>query len=210
MPAPEPIASSEGAASSDPAPERALERASTSPSRPTPVPKSRSPHWLTLGSGASGVAIPLIAGAIRLGYAYQRRALHLHANAIYATPRVIAYPGDSGVGGRFQALSFDARACFAPAVGRVAIPLCGGVESGLVLGRGLGVADAPRPVGAWIGMLASTTVRVQVHPRVAVTMGADLVALLRRPAFVVGERDPLFRSPIAGLRGLLGVELRVP
>lgn len=211
-PPPEPIAS-RNAAPSDPAPTPAPTPAPaptrTSPSRRGPPAGSSAPHWLTLGSGLSGAAIPAITGVIRMGYGYHRGALHLHAHATYATPRVIAYP-DSGVGGRFQALSLDARACFAPAVGRFAIPLCGGAESGMVVGRGLGVADAQRPVGAWVGLLASTAVRVQVHPRVAVTMGADFVALLRRPAFIVGEREILFRSPVFGLRGLLGVELRVP
>jgi hypothetical protein len=87
--------------------------------------------------------------------------------------------------------------------------LCGGLEGGPILGRGVGVANTLSPVGAWLGGLAGAAARVRVHPRVALLAGADLLVALRRPAFHVGARETLFRAAPVGLRALLGLELRL-
>jgi hypothetical protein len=179
-----------------------------SPSEPRgPAPEPG--HWLAVGGGIGLALVPAVAGAVRLGYAHDRGGLRLQADATYATPRTITYPAEPDVGGRFQSVGLGARACFAPAAGRVAIPLCGGLEAATVLGRGTGFPNARRPVGVWIGGLASATALVRVHPRVALMAGADLLVSLRRPAFHVGARETLFRSPPIGIRGLLGLELRL-
>jgi hypothetical protein len=166
-------------------------------------------HWLGVGGGLALALVPALTGNVRLGYAFERGVLRIQADATYATPRAITYPAEPDVGGRFQSAVLGARACFAPAARRFALPLCGGLEGGTVLGRGLGVTNTRRPVGVWVGGLASATARVRVGPRVALTAGADLVLSLRRPAFHVGTRETLFRSPPVGLRALVGLELRL-
>lgn len=166
-------------------------------------------HWLGASGGIALALVPSLTGAVRLGYAFERNALRLQAEATYGTPRTITYPAEPTVGGRFQSVVFGMRACFAPAAGRVSVPLCGGLEGGPIFGRGLGIANRRSPVGAWIGGLAGAAAVVRVHPRVALTLGADLLVALRRPAFHVGDRGTLFRAAPVGLRAIAGLELRL-
>src|SRR5690606_20325038 len=114
-----------------------------------PAPASRS-HSLGLSGGLGWVVVPALTGMIRLGHAFDRDALRLQTDLAYATPRAITYLGSPSVGGRFQSLALSVRACFAPGSTRVTVPLCAGLEGGPVLGRGLGVAPARRPVGLWL------------------------------------------------------------
>ena len=179
------------------------------PSRVEPRAPVVSNHWLGASGGVALAIVPSLTGAVRLGYAYQRGGLRLQAEATYATPRAIAYPAEPAVGGRFQSVAVGVRACFAPATGRFAVPLCGGLEGGAIFGRGIGIPNARSPVGAWIGGLAGAAAVVRVHSRVALLAGADLLVALRRPAFHVGARETLFRSPSVGLRALAGLELRL-
>lgn len=190
--------------------QRTISTRADMPSRAEPGDTpSGSAHWLGASGGIALAIVPSLTGAVRLGYAYQRGPLRVQAEATYATPRAITYPAEPAVGGRFQSVVVGVRACFAPAAGRLAVPLCGGLEGGAIFGRGIGIPNARNPVGAWIGGLAGAAAVVRVHPRVALLAGADLLVGLRRPAFHVGARETLFRASPVGLRALAGLELRL-
>jgi hypothetical protein len=188
---------------------RGTSRRADMPSRAEPSAPIVSGHWLGASGGVGLALVPSLTGAVRLGYAFERAALRVQADLTYATPRTITYPDETTIGGRFQSVALGLRACFAPSARRVSVPLCGGLEGGPILGRGVGFADTRNPAGAWIGGLASAALRVRVHSRVALTVGADLLVSLRRPAFHVGARGTLFRAPPVGLRALAGLELRL-
>lgn len=180
------------------------------PARPEPRPAApTTTHSIGMSGGIGQTIVPSLTGAVRLGHALDRGAFRLQTNLTYAPPRIVTYPDEPSVGGRFQSAGLGVRACFAPASTRVTVPLCAGLEGGPVIGRGVGIEQARRPVDAWVGGLASAAVVVRLHARVAVTVTAELIASLRRPAFHVGSRETLFRSPLVGLRGLAGLELRV-
>lgn len=172
-------------------------------------PRPSSEHWLGLGAGAARSRIPPTTAALWLRYAWHRRALRLEVSGHYDPPRAVTYPGEAEVGGRFQSVAASMRACFVPDAGRLDIPLCGGVEGGAILGRGTGVVESRRPVGPWVGAVVGAVARIHLHSRVALFSGLDLLLGLRRPAFHVGLREPLFRSPAAGIRAGIGVEIRV-
>lgn len=177
-----------------------------------PAPRTPAPiraHWLGVSGGVTFAHVPALAGGVRLSYAFTRRALRVHGELTYALPRTVGYPAEPALGGRFQSIAVGGRACFAPAVGRVAAPLCAGVEGGPVLGRGVGVINARRPTPAYVGAVASGALVVRAGARVAVTAGAELLVAAVRPAFYVGARDVLLRAPPVGLRGLVGVEVRL-
>lgn len=179
------------------------------PARAEPSAPAVSGHWLGASGGIALAIVPPITGAVRLGYAFERAALRVQAELTYATPRTITYPAEPEVGGRFQSVALGVRACFAPSARRVSVPLCAGVEGGPILGRGVGFTNTRSPVGAWLGGLASAAVRVRVHSRVALLAGVDLLVSLRRPAFHVGARGTLFRTPLVGLRALAGLAVRL-
>lgn len=179
------------------------------PSSPEPSAPLRSTHWLGASAGLGLALVPALTGAVRLGYAFERSALRLGVDLTYATPRTIPYPNETSVGGRFQSVVLGVRACFVPGAGRITAPLCGGLEGGPMLGRGIGVIEARDPIGAWLGALAGAAAHVRVHPRLAVLGGADLLLALRRPAFHLEARETLFRAPPVGIRALAGLEVRL-
>lgn len=177
-----------------------------------PAPRTPAPiraHWLSASGGVAFAHVPALTGGARLSYAFTRRALRVQAELTYALPRTVGYRAEPALGGRFQSIAVGGRACFAPAVGRVAAPLCAGVEGGPVLGRGVGVINARRPTPAYVGAVASGALVVRASARVAVTAGAELLVAAVRPAFYVGARDVLLRAPPVGLRGLAGLEVRL-
>lgn len=164
-------------------------------------------HWL----GAAGVVgrarIPALTGGARLVYAWQREVLRIETAASYDAPRQITYEEDPEVGGRFQSVALALRGCAVPSRGRLDVPLCAGLEGGPVFGRGVGVVQQRRPIGAWLAASVGAGARVGLGSRVALTTGLDLLLGVRRPAFHVGERATLLRSPGAGLRLAVGLEI---
>lgn len=180
------------------------------PGNASPSPPAANPaHWLGASGGVAFVHVPALTGAARLSYAFTRRALRVQAELTYAPPRTVTYSAEPALGGRFQSLAVGARACFSPGIGRVAAPLCAGVEGGPVRGRGVGVVNVRRPTPAYVGAVGSGALVVRASARVAVTAGAELLVAVVRPAFYVGARDVLLRSPPVGLRGLVGLEVRL-
>lgn len=172
-------------------------------------PPLASTHWLGASGGVALALVPALTGAVRLGYAYGHRALRVQAEITYATPRAVTYPAEPKVGGRFQSVVAGVRACFAPATGRLAVPLCAGLEGGPIFGQGVGIANTRSPVGVWLGGLAGAAAVVRVHARVALVAGAELLVALRRPAFHVDPRGTLFIAAPVGLQALAGIELRL-
>lgn len=185
-----------------------LRRADRPDERSRPPAPARA-HWLGASGGVAFAHVPALTAVTRLSYAFTRRALRVQAELTYAVPRTITYPTEPALGGRFQSVALGARACFAPAVGRVAAPLCAGFEGGPVVGRGVAVLNVQRPTPAYLGALVGGAIVVRASSRVAVTAGAELLVAALRPAFYVGARDVLLRAPEVGLRGFLGLELRV-
>jgi hypothetical protein len=165
-------------------------------------------HGLAIGAGLVQSPVPRISGALALGYSLGGRWWRVEVGLAYATPRRVLYPG-TDVGGRFQTAALDTRACVTPRVGRVVFPLCAGPTLGLVVARGIGVEPARRPASIYGQVGVGGAVRFEVHRRVALFARGEALVALSRPQFHVGDR-PSLTAPVAGGRGLLGVEVLWP
>ncbi|HWB73896.1 MAG TPA: hypothetical protein VG755_03050 [Nannocystaceae bacterium] len=191
----------------EPPPRRHTEIVTPRDDAPSTRPRERALyHRLRASAGVAWSPVPQLAGAIQLGYTLRsaRRGLaQLEVMLLYATPRRIDY--DDGVGGRFQAFTATARGCAAPQLGRVTLSVCGGVELGPLIGGGLGAQTTKTRADLWIALQAASAVAIALHRRLALVVAAELPVSVRRPAFHLGARDDLFRSPFVGVRGLLGL-----
>jgi hypothetical protein len=165
-------------------------------------------HTLRIGGGVGLQVVPALGGVVELAYALGRPRWRFEAGARYQPPLEVHYD-DEDVGGRVQALTFVARACPVPTLGRVAFPICFGVEGGPVFGRGLGVANVDQPVTVWVAAQAGLGIVVRVHRVVGIALGTELLVTLARPAFHLGDREDLFRTPVVGGRALVGLEFRM-
>lgn len=173
------------------------------PVRDEPRPRPPSQHRLGVRGGMLAGASTLPTGAVGLHYALTRGLLRVEARATYATPRRLV--DDDGVGMRVQALTIGALGCVAPGSGWLQVPLCLGLEAGPLIARGVGIPAPRLRADLWASGLLGAAVVARVHRRVALVLGVEFAAALRRPAFAVGDREAP-RAPAFGGRIALGVE----
>jgi hypothetical protein len=179
------------------------------PSREPP----RRRHRAIVGAEAVlGVAMidaiaPGIAGRVAWSYGAARLDLgvrHLFAQRV-AMPTVDA-------GADVSSTMAELRACWAPALGRVAVPLCAAVSAGVLQAAGSGDLE-PRRVSRKLALAVAPSlgVRVGLAARIALAADAALSVPIVRPGFHVdGTGDELFRAPPVGAVFSLGLEVKAP
>jgi hypothetical protein len=123
-------------------------------------------------------------------------------------------PRRVGVGGgdaRFFAWAVGAR-IGAAAIdrARVELPIMAGVDVGQIRARGVGLPDtrSARPVVVYARL--GPGLRVRLHPVVALAFELELLVPFARPSFSVQGHGEVFQLPPAGVRGALGLEVRLP
>lgn len=182
----------------------------TTPRAPRPRDRDQpSTHVLRIGGGIGLQVVPALGGVVELAYALGRPRWRFEAGARYQPPLEQQYEDGTDAGGSVQAVTFVARGCPVPTLGRVAFPICFGLEGGPVFGRGVGVAQVDTPVTGWLAAEAGLGLVVRVHRVVGIALGTELLVTLVRPAFHVGDREDLFRTPIVGGRAFVGLEFRL-
>ncbi len=174
---------------------------------PTPRTPARWHHALRVSGGVGSTIVPTLTGVVQLGYAAIRSGWRIETHAGWVVPVDRRY--DDGAGARLQAVTLSVRGCPSPAVGRVTLAVCLGIEGGPVVGRGTGVPRSTRAISGWLAAELGVAAIVAVHPRLGIVLGAEVVAAALRPAFHLGTREDLFDAPIVGGRGLVGLELRL-
>lgn len=179
------------------------------PAPPPPSPReptTRSPrvrHGLGVRGGLATGASTLATGTASLVYALERGLLRVEARALYVTPSRLLVSDEIAI--RVQALTLGALACVAPGGAWLRVPLCLGAEAGPMIGGSLGI-PAPRVrADLWASALLAAAVVARVHRRLNLVVAAEFAGALRRPAFRIGDREPV-RAPAYGARITLGVE----
>jgi hypothetical protein len=106
------------------------------------------------------------------------------------------------------------RGCYAPTMGRIEVPVCGGIALGAMHGQGEGELDASRSSRQlWVGLDAGPGFVFAITEHWVLHAAVDAVVALRRPGFhvdVAGESREIYRAAPAGARILVGVEARFP
>lgn len=209
--APQPGPKAKNKPEPEPLPEPARESVPV-PERPRPARAGRfADRW-------AGPRIAFEAGFGRLpgldlggsgGVALGLGPLRLQALAGTWAPRTVAVGNDGDT--RYWAWSVGLRAGWAFEVSpRVEIPLLVGVDLGQVRARGRGLqrpATASPPLGH--AHLVPSVV-VWVHPSVALLAEIDAAVPWARPRFEVSGHGTVFRAPLMGVHGGIGVVARFP
>lgn len=134
-------------------------------------------------------------------------AWRVELGARWAAPRRVV---DTGAAASIDAWMVELRGCGVPKPGPIELPICLGVEAGLV--RGLGrdpVPDPARATFAWLAPSLSVGLRWAPVERFAFGPELALVVPVTRGRFVAGTRE-LDRLATIGARALLELELRLP
>jgi hypothetical protein len=182
----------------EPEPEFELEPA------PPPKPEPRvHGHLGVLGGGGYG-PIDAGMGTVALELGVHGRWWRASVRGLFVPPRVTTGRYDAGFGGL--------RACVVPplARGRIELPVCAGIEAGVVRGRGLDTSPNPRTATLpWAAADLGPALLWVPNRLVALGVEVDLVVALLRGGFTVGGEIAQSFPPV-GARALAHVEVRFP
>ncbi len=188
------------------------------PPEPGPPPQPRPPDRPRLRvtlTALAGVAVglgPRPAALVRGGAGLQWGSVRVEAFAMHAFATAVGGGDEPGV--EVSLTGGGALGCWAPGFGRLKLPLCGGIELGAFVGRGIGPLTASRDVRQlWVGLPLEAGIAWAPIPRLALRaqLGGDIG--LWRPGFHVDVGDvrtAVVRAWPVALHALGGLELRLP
>ncbi len=151
--------------------------------------------------GAMAAPTAALQAAVALLWPRARAELH----GVWLSPRTRT---EDGHGGTYQLGAIGARGCGRLFVGAVELPLCAGLEGGIIRARTRGLARETIVLGPWVGALASIGVARAWGP-VGVWSAAELAGRVTGSRFRIGRETALRQWPVS-VRLLVGLELRVP
>lgn len=174
-------------------------------------PKVPMKATLGLGAGIGAGALPGVSALLRAAVGVRGRRWAVALTQSFWLPRDLPAAGDPDVGGRMWLAATGVQGCGIVGKGRVEAPLCAGVAAGVLRGRGIGDLSASyRATSAWAAATVGPSLHVRVAPRVALTLGAELLVMLTRVRFEVAQAGEVCCSAPVGGSGTLGVEVRLP
>lgn len=167
--------------------------------------------WFALRAQGLLASSPLPAPAFGLAIAAAYVALPLKVELAggYLFARDLRYDAHPDVGGRLQSGFLSLRPCAAVQLARLELSGCAGAEAALIRGQGVGVSGARATVRSWFALVAGADLSVFVTPIWSVWLGVDLLTSLTRPDFYVAQLGALYRPERFGVRGALGIEMRM-
>ncbi len=158
-----------------------------------PPPSRRPALLLGLSAGLGLGALPAPAGLLRLVLGLQGRRWSAAVVHDFWLPRdtllAPATPGAPTYGGRFWLWSAGLRGCAIAPLGRIiAVPVCATVAVGVHSGEGIGAVTRSQPrTSPWLGLAVGPGLQLRVSPRVRLTLAGELLGILARPDFRVGQ-----------------------
>lgn len=175
---------------------------------PTPPPMPLQ-HWLGVDAGAGWLHVGAVTGRLGLRYALRGPSWSMRVGAQFEVPRELRYAGER-FGGRFSAAVGELAGCYEPGRGALRGVFCAGAGLGAVFGSGVGVQARETPTAFTADARAIAGLHWSWSPKWRLAIEGTLSAGLARPAFHVGERDPLLQTPLVGGLGTIGIERRLP
>ena len=194
------------------------------PSPPTPVPSSTattdrraaatppagsSTRYVGLrATGGAGLGpLPGVTAGAALYSSIQLPSFRVELGGQAYLGGVARYPQLPAVGAHFQLFSGAARACLTPRTGRLIVPVCGGLELGVIRGEGFGIPATETSGGAWGAAVLGPALHLAIAGAFALWLEGDALLTLLRPEFHARNLDSLYTPPEAGARLSAGLEV---
>lgn len=177
-------------------------------SPPAMPPPRRLGGFVRAQGGLALGTVPGPAGAASLAIGLLWRRARLELQPLFVAPRTDTREGHDL---RAWLVAAAVSGCYRVGPRALEVPLCGGLEGGVLRGFASGADGQRGASGGWLAVLVGTGVVWRVHPRVGLWLGVQGTGAIRRPKFLLsgsaGELE-LFRPLPVTLRVLAGVELR--
>jgi hypothetical protein len=184
--------------------------------KPSPhfaTPVSRPINFGTrLTTGVALGQLPDFAfAAILAGWA-ELELWRLEMGLEYFFPRVTEYPEPRGVGGELYLVSALARICLRSALSATEtpiMPICGGVEIGLLRGEGRGGREQSTASQLWSAVVLGPALGWPLGGAFWIWTEANLLIALQRPSFGIRGLPFLYRPDLIAARIQVGVEMKL-
>lgn len=157
-----------------------------------------------------GVA-PSFGPVVALGVGIGARRWRAWAQGSSDLPRTVALDdGDRRLRLDATTGAVGARACIVAPGRRIELSACGGADAGVMRGRARDVAHARTSHEPWVAAVIGLGFEWWVHPALAVTARAGLLANVVRPGFRLTVGADLYRTPAAAAELAMGLQMRLP
>lgn len=158
-----------------------------------------------------GGALPGVGGGLVASAGIIRRKLRLELSASWRAPVRVRSLEDRDVGARVQVIAAGARACRTITPTRaLELPLCAGVDAGVLRGRGFGLSPDRTTTLPWIAAIAAAGVSWSATDRLALFVRSELgVPILQQELAIRGLATIDRVAPVFG-RAAAGLEVRFP
>lgn len=178
-----------------------------------PAPRRARLAWSLRVGGGVGFArlLPRVHGVVDLGLGLGGRGWRVEGSALFVPP-VRGEAGMAGIGGVFRVGAGELAGCGVPEMmeGRLAVPICAGLQLGAMRGEGEGAGLEVRQTARslWAALRVGPALRWRPRGgRVGLWVGVDAIVALTRPAFVTAGGVTVHEAARLGGQGKLGVEV---
>jgi hypothetical protein len=185
-----------------------LEPDATGPTTPTTTARADRARahpalsfGLQVGGGGTIGLLPGIGGRIDGGALLAFSRARVVLSAVHEFSRRIDHPEDPTAGADVSLTAGRVALCWSPRAGRVTFPICGGVEAGAFVARGVGLAQQERVASPWLAVLPHAEVLVWAPRWLGFGPSIELPISVLRPTFTIDDfEQDLVRVGPAGLR----------
>jgi len=103
-----------------------------------------------------------------------------------------------------------ARGCPVPAIGPVELPVCAGIDGGVIRAEGVGVEGANVAHRLWLAVSFGPALVWPMTRHFALRFEAEAAVPLLRPGFTIENLGLVYRVPRSAASAWLGLEFRFP
>jgi hypothetical protein len=123
-------------------------------------------------------------------------------------PRPSVYPELPNVGADVSLVAGEARGCLLPAIGSVVLPICGGVEVGMMRASGFGAALTRTSDQLWAALVFGPALQWHLVGPLSLWLEGEALLALNRPEFHFRNLSLLYKPEPAAAQAWSGLELR--
>jgi len=178
------------------------------PSVPRARARARPRAVIGVAGGMAVGAVPRVGASLKAGVGVLLPRLRIELEGVHLFRRRMPGP-IAGTSAMLRITAARPVVCARLGGSRVEVPLCGGIELGVLRAEGLGVSEPAVRRHAWVAAHGSTGVAVRVLPWLALRLRAGVaLGLLRREFTLLGAS--IATTGVADARLGMGVEVRLP
>jgi hypothetical protein len=173
------------------------------------VPRREAPRFGLRFAGIGGAGlVPGFSPGVAVSFALFGRNWRVESGWIHAFARRTQTGDGAEVPGDVQLSVGALRAGWVHRYKRLEVPLMAGIELGSL--RAVTALRGGMQRRLWAAFTAGPSLAWVPHHNVALWAGVDAVLPYLRSAFVIENAGTLYRVPAVAMRGLLGLEVRLP